>query len=389
MKHDLVKFDKIFEDVLYYYDGKVRPSDLNDIKNELNRFYGGDSKCTEVLFTNNTDKAFFGMCVYPNITSYRVHTVLDSSYTGDHPGKGMYAIEFDSKLFDPLNGFTAQEITAILLHEVGHIAINEAKNATVINDFVNEYITKKDTTINFEDVHHASNLFKYSYIKTCQKMNSIFNKNQEEFQADRFTVDMGYGSHLESAFVKILKAKGNIKPNNKFTILLWSLTTYKQLFMRKKFIVKCMDDVIEYSGSRLEAEASKELKTKLVKDFNKAIKESVESLDRLDYIHEAFGKVKYAALKAIEDDAFVYAVRIKNVDNEIEAMDILRDLNGKINVVGDYLALEKSLNENDIRRWSLLLEKLRSLREQLSKADNYKPKYYSLFVQMPVTQRRF
>ena len=35
------------------------PTDLNNIKNELNRFFK-DSTCKEVMYTNNTDKMFFG-----------------------------------------------------------------------------------------------------------------------------------------------------------------------------------------------------------------------------------------------------------------------------------------------------------------------------------------
>lgn len=383
MKYDLTSFDIIFNDILRY--GEPTSQQLTQLKNELNRFYSGNGRCKQVLFTRNTDRAFFGMCVYPHVTPNAVSDAFTSSKS-----KGRYnfdyMVEFDSKLFEELNGFTGSELTAILLHEVGHIAIDESNNAEVISDFVNEYITTKDTTISIKNVSNASELLRYAYIRTIQKLNSIFNKNQEEFRADRFAIDMGYGPSLESAFVKILKAKGSIAPTGKFNTLIWTLTTYKHLYQRKKFLIKCMDEVNEYTGSRLDRDMNNNLKKALSRV---KISEGFIVSDRMEYIHEAFGKIKTSALRAIEDDAYVYEVRIKNIDNEIEAIDLLRDINNKINIVSDYLELEKNISDHEIRRWNMLLDKLRALREALSKSEAYKPKYYGLYVQMPITQRRY
>ena len=49
---------------------KISPnsSNLNNLKNELNRFFK-DSKCMDVIYTKNTDKLFFGMCVMPVIST--------------------------------------------------------------------------------------------------------------------------------------------------------------------------------------------------------------------------------------------------------------------------------------------------------------------------------
>ena len=280
------------------------------------------------------------------------------------------------------------ELTAILMHEVGHIAIDESRNAEIVSDFVNEYIAKKDKTITIDDVKNCGDLFKYAYIHTVQSINSIFNKNEEEFEADKFSVDMGLGHELESAYAKIMKVRGTVCTTGKFNTLIWMLTTYNQLYKRRKFIIKCMDDLNTMSGSKLEKDANNEVKKSLLSDFKKIINEfSILDSDRLEYIKESFGgKMKYSALKAIEDDTFVYALRIKNVDNEIEACDMMRDINNKINIVSDYMRLEKNLSEEELRRWGMLVEKLRGLREQLLKSDSYKPKYYGLYVQMPVVK---
>ena len=54
------------------YDG--RSSDLNKLKNELNRFFKGQ-RCKEVIYTKNTDKVFFGMCVSPIFRDEDVVTI--------------------------------------------------------------------------------------------------------------------------------------------------------------------------------------------------------------------------------------------------------------------------------------------------------------------------
>ena len=386
--YDFSNFIMIFDDILRYES--PTSTQLNAMKNELNKGYKGNGKCTQIFFTKNTDRAFFGMCVYPNISDNYTTSIFQSSDKYNCRMNFDYMIEFDSKLFDPLLALTSREIVAILLHEIGHIVMDEAKNADIISDFVNDYIASKDKTINMKDVSNCREFFKYIYIFTIQKMNSIFNKYQEEFEADRFSVDMGFGPDLESAFVKILKAKGiTQQSNSKFSTLLWGLTVYKQLYKRKKFITRTMDTLNGYSGSKLERDANNNLKKAMVNDYNRYITESVMENERLEYINEMFNKIKTSALKGIEDDAYVYAVRIKNIDNQIEAVDLLRDINGKINIVEDYLQLTKNLSENDIRRWNLLLEKLRGLRESLIKSDNYKPKYYGLYVQMPVTNKYY
>ena len=44
---------------------------LNDLKKELNKFFTG-TECVDIIFTKNTDKLFFGMCVYPIVDKFIV-----------------------------------------------------------------------------------------------------------------------------------------------------------------------------------------------------------------------------------------------------------------------------------------------------------------------------
>ena len=388
MKYNLERFDLIFADILR--KGKPSSYELNAIKQELNKFYQGDTECSEIFYTNNTDKAFFGMKVYPNLRNdHIIHTFTLTNETDMRNAISSYIVEFDSKLFDELNNFEPREITAILMHEVGHLAQNNKVNNDIIRSNISHFQTKNRTNISYDGAIRCMELFKYAYIHTIEAFQSIFLKNQEEFEADRFSIEMGYGPDLESAFTKILKCKGTIQPQGKLNTFIWSLTVYRSIVQRKKFIVKCMDELNQYSGSKLEKEANTKLRNSVIASHSGPIHECMIQ-DRVEYINESIlNGVKRSGLKAIEDDTYVYQIRIKNVDNEFEAMDIMRDINSKINIVSDYLAYEKNINEYDKKRWTMLLDKLESLRDQLATSDSYKKSTYGLWLKLPITQRRY
>src|SRR5574344_969576 len=103
-------FSKI-ESVMMYMEADHSSSKLNLLKSELNRFFS-KAKCRQIIYTNNTDKLFFGMRVYPDVTGDDVTNILEGDKTEMIEG---YYIEMDSKLFNPMLGLDEKEYTAILL----------------------------------------------------------------------------------------------------------------------------------------------------------------------------------------------------------------------------------------------------------------------------------
>ena len=86
-------------------------SRLNELKNELNKLFTG-AKCREVIFTDNTDKLFFGMRVYPEITGDMAMNIL---HDNDPVSYDAYYLEIDSKLIDPMLNLNGRELTDIPL----------------------------------------------------------------------------------------------------------------------------------------------------------------------------------------------------------------------------------------------------------------------------------
>lgn len=386
IKYDFSNIEKVFYNIKL--TSKPTPNELNILRREINKFYD-DVECTQIIFTNNTDKQFFGMCVYPITASSDAIKIIEGE---ESRALRSYVLELDSKLFNEVIDFTPRELTAILLHEIGHI-MNDNNNLKKISNYINAYQGNTNTSLNIRDIVMYPELFLFVFKRTLRQLGSIFEKDKSEFEADRISVEYGYGNDLETAFAKIIKMRGTslTVDKDKFINLKWFFITYNQLTKRKKNIVRLLQDMGEYSGSKLEKEAFKKLQQKL-RDDNKIVIENLKESGR-NYITESVKKssflsrVKTKGLKAIEDDMYVYKVRIKNIESETEAMDILRDINVKINIVEDYIANEE-LSDNEYQRWDTLRIKLRELREDITSKPTYRAKYWSMWMEMPITARQ-
>ena len=97
-------------------------------------------------------------------------------------------------------------------------------------------------------------------------------------------------------------------------------------------------------------------------------------------------QIKYNGLKSLEDDVYEYRMRIKNVDSENEAINIVRQINNRMGIISDYLENEE-LSDIDRERFYKLYDKYDGLREELSKKAIYNRKMYGLFVDYNALQQ--
>ena len=112
-KDDTALFESIGELRYELMQLKVDPDNsalLSSIKRILNDIFD-DSKCEDVIFTNNTDKIFFGLTVMPvfNDSQQVVDIVLNST----NFAISKYRVEIDSKLLENYKGLNIDEITTI------------------------------------------------------------------------------------------------------------------------------------------------------------------------------------------------------------------------------------------------------------------------------------
>lgn len=373
-----------FEKIMSLLKGKqtVDTSVLNQLKNELNKFYK-DSKCIDVIYTNNTDKLFFGMCVIPNLNSSIVAKMFNEEPINNRINS--YYIEIDSKLLEL--GLTNAEMVAVLLHEVGHM-VNNTEPLNKVQNNLHMYIAEKDTIIDIDKLSNNLDMFEYAIQDAVRNLTSIFRKTNEEIIADEFSVRCGYGKQLESAYKKIVKRAITINRAvpNKFVTLQWVLRTYRELGIQRIYAIRTLTKAIDISGSQLEKRRMRNLKS-----FIERVKPNYmieESSNIIRKANDFYKKVKYKGIRSLEDDLYEYNLRVKNVDDHDDALILLRQINSKMAIIDDYIHTE-NLSDLEKERWHDVLNKYRIVREELSKKTTYDEKFYGLFVQMPNIKSRY
>ena len=174
-------FSKI-ENILFMLDEDHSGAKLNLLKSEINKFFF-KAQCREVLYTVNNDKLFFGMRVYPQIEGNDVVDIMSD----DKPKTfSKYYIEFDSKLFDPMLGLDEKEITAIMLHEIGHI-VYDTGSIDEVRKNIDMYFTNTGDYLSPNINNNYKEVIAYAMKDAVVKAGSLFCKfGDEENIADIF-----------------------------------------------------------------------------------------------------------------------------------------------------------------------------------------------------------
>lgn len=351
---------------------------LNDLKKELNKFFN-DSRCLDILYTKNTDKPFFGMCVIPLING---DTALKILTDDDKVRLNRYYIEFDSKLFDI--DFTARELTAMLLHEIGHL-VNDSTPSEEVRNAVNVLLMDNNDNLIISDSVQYKNILAFGLKNAISNLISIFNRDDDEFIADQFSVLCGFGPDLESAFKKIIKNTGKVnKGIPKFIAMQWTLRLYKDVKIRRISALHSINKAKKITGSELQKRELSNLDNDLNKIKDKDLVQ--ESINIFKNINKLFKNFKYRGLRDLQDDLYEINLRVKNCDDNEEAITLLKMINTRMSIIDDYIRTEQ-LEEKELDRWSDLLAKYNKIRTDLSNKNVYE-KQYGLFVKQPVIKQR-
>lgn len=370
------------ETIMFNFKNDQSSSKLRAIKDELNRFFK-DSTCKEVIFTKNYDKMFFGMCVMPIIDG---DTAIEIITNNEKKRITSYYIEIDSKLLE-LN-LSAKELVAILLHEVGHL-VNDSRPIEEVRDALNIYLGKNNEHLVITDSIHYRDLLAYALKDSLRKVSSIFFKEDDEIIADEFAVACGYGRELESAYSKIVKKSGTINKDvrNKLLVMQWILRIYKDIKIRRIGAIKTLNRAKTLSGSALEKREIATISRAINQiDDDALIQESANFLMRKT--NEIYKNFKYKGMRSLEDDLYEYNLRVKNIDEQEDALMVLRQINLRLAMIDDYMMTEK-LSDSERDRWDKLRIKYQIVRDELSKKKVYDGKYYGLFVQTPIIKDRY
>ena len=356
----------IMEKVLYNLDADHSSTQLTKLKNELNKFFT-KAKCKEVLYTNNTDRMFFGMRVYPVIDDEQTMEIM-----GDEPPKPIdgYYIEIDSKLYDPLVGLNAKEMTAILLHEVGHI-VYDTSTINKVKFEIDEYFAASGDCMTLKPSKGYRELLAYALKDAIMKTGSLFSKiGDDEMIADSFVVACGYGPDLETAIRKISTSNTflNKQCDNRLITLAWVLRLKTDLGVRRISAIKTLNKAKQLTNSKLE-EREINYAVNVLNKLRTIEEAKFEMMDSVrDRFSAKFKKFKINGIRAIKDDVYELNLKLRCSTTEEDLAYVIRSANSDIAILQDYLS--EDIPDYERKTVEDALQQFYDIRQRAAKEKN-------------------
>ena len=383
------KINYDFTDLINLFDNALGRSglnqrDLSEIRKELNKFFK-DSSCKAVYYTENTDKMFFGIIVNASIDTNRIYDYLMGT---EDIRISSYNLEYDSHLFNPTLGMTGRELVALTLHEVGHV-VNDMTPIQNARKYLDEYLAKTGDSVPMSDSYNYREILAYALKDFVAKDRSaFFTRDTDEILADDFVRMYGFGRDLESAMGKIIEKNAKLYTGtdvDKFAVFTWTLGIYRHLGTRRIPAIRTINRAKALTGSRIEKMEMDNLIKKITRIDDHVLIEGTSDNGIANKIKARMRKMRYDTMRSLEDDFYELNMRIRNVEDEDDALYLMRQVNTRISLIEDYVNSE-DLSPSEAKRWNESLEKFRRIREDLANSLVYRGKSYGLYVPYPDIQ---
>lgn len=376
INYDFSEFLNTFTDMKQRHT--ATPSDLKVLKDELNKFFK-DSTCKEVLYTNNTDKMFFGMKIIAMIDADDIYDYL----VEDEPVRiGKYIIEIDSHLLNPVLDLTERELLAMLLHEVGHM-VGDATPVENARRELNSYLAANKDHIRIAQSIHYKEFLAYGLKDYLSKQQSMFYiSDSSEILADEFAMSYGFSNDLSHAYSKITSNNTKLYENSevsKFAVFAWTLNLYNNLKTRRVGALHTLARAKQLTGSRLEKLELDNVMRRIKRIDDDIL---VEASSIHSKLREKLKKHRLNNMRTIDSTMYELSMQIRNVEDEDDALYLMRQLNNNIAIIDEYKNSPDCDNQ-EVQKWNNLMDKFIQLRDKLSSTVVYKNKTYGIFVQYP------
>ena len=345
-----------------------------DLQNALNKFF--DAKCLRVLYTNNTDKLFFGIYAMPKIDAEQVIKIITG---GEKYVIDQYYLELDSKLFQEDINLSSKEIAALLMHEVYNL-VSDAAPCESVCKAIDAHLTKNNDVLKISDSIHYMELLSYGFRDAVRKFITIFDKKEVDNNPvmNDFFEWCGYEQNIKSAFNKIALNWYNYNKeiNNKFIVLAWVLRVYKNVRDNRIPALMMIDRCKQLSPSKIEIKELGNIARRLNRIDDDALIESAGTTEHILYEEVKSSILPNKKMKsvpeALEDDLVKIAMEQQNaLDNEPDATPMLMaNINSKLAYIQDYVE-NNQLTKEEFKQLDRMYKELTVKRDQLFKGDLY------------------
>ena len=376
------------------------------------------SKEIEINIVENKDKNnFFIMSIYPDVSV--IDQIVEAIVTEKNDdvirkiwnGANKWIIEIDSRILDDsIVSVGEKELTALLLHEIGHMVYSNSIPQRISKVMRLEYARASIEVKKLLSDKFFRQLLRLPIIQGCLYDNYKTKSSiKSELKADFFVVKMGYADDLESVLNKLImlsdtkKIKDIDKSSNDVysdmkEITLFSLKTIEQFKDRKSSIVKSnLKKLLFSSPSEFVQKSIDEIQKTFFKSSEETsvtesakmefFEERANSLIEEMYITE-FAGFGTKRLKKIDQSEIDYIQLEKNdIKSNDDKMLLISYIYSKLDIINYYISIIDSGNgkirvPNSREELINMSRKLEKIKEEI--LDYRIPDTsYGLFIQYP------
>lgn len=348
---------------------------IENLKHDLNKFFS-DSKCTRVIYTSNVDKLFFGVYAFPKVTG---EDLIDIMFKKKRFIVKEYEVELDSKLFNGGAYLTSGEITALLLHDIGHLVLDSVPAETVKRE-IDHYLADNNDTLKIPESVHYRGILAYGFADAMRKYTTIFEEDHYVASGitDEFIDWVDFKELINSAFTKIsgMWFNHNREIRNKFITLSWVLRIYKNIKSNRIPGLMAIKRCVELSPSKIEKRELENMGKRVSRIDDDALLESSESFEEENLLNEVRaalqypnGKMQYNIMESIQNDIDDMLLKQQSIEyNEPDGLaDLLNSMNCKLSCIQDYVDSDPSMTKNEYKQWNEMYKTLGKRRYDLIK----------------------
>ena len=261
-------------------------------------------------------------------------------------------IEIDNTILTDKMNLTEKELTALLMHEIGHIVYSNSVPVKLSRTLRMEYAKSGLVSKQLLKDNFFSKVLTFPILHACNaniKNSSI----RAELQADKYSVKSGYGNDLKSAIDKIIIYAGSASNSNTDDELKdlagFSIDTLTSLQNRQNAIVRRnMATMIKSTPSRFAKSIILKFSNGLHGNPNSSVTESVKDKylsDKIQKITDDFYASEFFfnrvhKLKRIDPADIDYiGLEVDNIKCNDDRMMIITYIYNKIDIIDYYLSI--------------------------------------------------
>lgn len=343
--------------------------------------------CTDILYTLNTDKEYFGVIINPGIDSLTAFKIFATS---EPVAINTYQLELDSKMVES-NGLSANEIASIIIYEITS-TLNPGQIDNIRN-LIDIHVLADDDVLHLRDSVNYNQLIVYAIKDTLYKISSIlFKDSLEEVLSNQFIATLHLDDDLIMAQEKLFNNAYGINDcarTQKTVILQWVFMIYQDVQGYAATAIETLKDAKTFTASKLLGIEIDKTINAIDRVGNFTIKESAVPVTlnafleskNLFSINELglFKSLKMSGLRSIEDDFYELSLQVKTIDTENDALYVLRAINSRLSVLEDYI-YNNAVKESDKKHWINVAKQYRELRNSVLAKKISKRKYTDIFM---------